>query len=85
LLLIFEIVRIAFALPVDTLTVLPTPYADPPSTIETPVILLPEPTDVILTVASLPTINGLTSVTLSPTAYPVPPFVIVIPVIVFKL
>ena len=53
LLLIFSICRIAFALPVETLTVLPTPYADPPSTIETPVILLPEPTDVMLTVASV--------------------------------
>ena len=85
LLLIFSISRIAFAPPVDTLTVLPTPYADPPSTIETPVMLFPVPTEVMLTVASLPTICGLTSVILSPTAYPVPPFVIVSPVIWFKL
>ena len=81
----FAIVRIAFAPPVETLTVLPTPYADPPSTIETPVIVFPVPTEVMLTVASLPTICGLTSVMLSPTAYPLPPFVILTPVILFKL
>ena len=83
LLLILEIVRIAFAFPVATLTVLPTPYADPPSMIVALVIVPPEATTLI--VASLPAIYGLTSDMLSPVTYPVPGFVMVSPVIVFKL
>ena len=56
-------VKIAFALPVETFTVLPTPYAEPPSTISTAVIVPPALT-VILAVPSLPAIYGLIKETL---------------------
>ena len=75
--------------PEPTLIVFPTPYADPPSTIDTAVIV-PAALTVTFAVAPLPVIPTPTSETLYnveeiPDPYPEPGVKIVKPVIVFKL
>ena len=75
--------------PDPTLMVFPTPYADPPSTIDTAVIV-PAALTVTFAVAPLPVIPTPTSETLYnveeiPDPYPDPGNKILKPVMVFKL